>query len=392
MRRLFLALLVMAGLQSAQQPAPQLPGQPPAQPPAAAPLLPPAVTVRAIEPPKTPLPSEADSAKITRFSFIAYGDTRGANDGVEMHREHQALVESMVLKAKALASTPFPIRFIVQSGDAVLNGRDGNQWNIGFVPVIEKLTRDADIPYFFSVGNHDVTTLPLGDPQRARGLKNSLDAMVKLIPAEGTPRRLNGYFTYTFGFGNAFFIMLDSNIASDQTQLAWVRRQLEGLDRGRYHHVFAVFHHPPFSSGPHGGDIIEPQTEAIRALYLPLFRKHHVRATFTGHDHLLDHWIERYVDDGKPFRMDDVLTGGGGAPTYTYKGEPNLTAYLDNGSAAQVRVEHLIRPGATAADNPNHFIVVQVDGDKLSLEVIGVGPKPYRPYGRDRLDLSAPTS
>lgn len=389
MRRLCFLLLLAAGF---QQPAPQLPTQPPTQPPAAAPLMPPAVPVRAIEPPKTPLPAEADSAKITRFSFIAYGDTRGANDGLQIHREHQALIEAMIAKAKALASTPFPIRFVVQSGDAVLNGRDGNMWNISFVPVIEQLTRDADIPYFFSVGNHDVTTLPLGDPQRARGLKNSLDAMAKLMPAEGSPRRLNGYFTYAFGFGNAFFIMLDSNVASDQTQLAWVTRQLEGLDRGRYHHVFAVFHHPPFSSGPHGGDLIEPQTEAIRALYMPLFRKHHVRATFTGHDHFLDHWVERYEDGGKPYRMDDVLSGGGGAPTYTYKGEPNLKAYLDNGSAQRVQVQHLIRPGATAAENPNHFIVVQVDGDKLSLEVIGVGPNPYRPYGKDRLDLNAPTS
>jgi hypothetical protein len=385
MRRLSVLVLLAAWL---QQPAPQLPVQRPAPPVVQAP----AVLVRAIEPPKTPLPAEADSARITRFSFIAYGDTRGANDGVELHREHQALIDAMITKVKALAGTPFPVRFAVQSGDAVLNGRDGNMWNISFVPIIDKLTREAGISYFFAVGNHDVTTLPLGDAQRAIGLKNSLDAMAKLIPAEGSPRRLNGYFTYAFGFGNAFFIVLDSNIASDQVQLAWVTRQLEGLDRARYHHVFGVFHHSPFSSGPHGGDIIEPQTEAIRALYMPLFRKHHVRATFAGHDHLLDHWVERYEDGGRPYRMDNVLSGGGGAPTYTYKGEPNLKAYLDNGAAQHVRVEHLIRPGATAAENPNHFLVIQVDGDKLSLEVIGVGPNPYRPYGKDRLDLNAPTS
>jgi calcineurin-like phosphoesterase family protein len=388
MRRLSFLLLLAAGV---QQPVPQLPVPPPVQRPLTA-GQPPIVPVRAIEPPKTPLPAEADSATVTRFSFIAYGDTRGANDGVQLHREHQAVVEGMIARAKALASTPFPVKFVVQSGDAVLNGRDGNMWNISFVPVIEELTRTSDIPYFFSVGNHDVTTLPLGDPQRALGLKNSLDAMAKLIPAEGSPRRLNGYLTYAFGFGNTFFIVLDSNIASDQAQLAWVTKQLEGLDRGRYHHVFAVFHHPPFSSGPHGGDIIEPQTEAIRALYMPLFRKHHVRGTFTGHDHFLDHWVERYTDGGREYRMDDVLSGGGGAPTYTYKGEPNLKAYLENGAAQHVRVEHLIRPGATAAENPNHFIVIQVDGDKLSLEVIGIGAPSYRPYGKIRLDLNAPTS
>src|SRR5256885_10650290 len=108
MRSVLVVLLVMAGLRQAAPPAPQLPVQQPGQPPAVAALLPPAVTVRAIEPPKTPLPSEGDSAKMTCFSFVAYGDTRCANDGVELHREHQALVEAMVLKAKALAATPFP--------------------------------------------------------------------------------------------------------------------------------------------------------------------------------------------------------------------------------------------------------------------------------------------
>ena len=57
--------------------------------------------------------------------------------------------------------------------------------------------------------------MPAGDPQRALGLHNTLTAMSKLIPPEGSPRRLSGYPTYAFGYGNAFFIALDSNIASD---------------------------------------------------------------------------------------------------------------------------------------------------------------------------------
>ena len=31
---------------------------------------------------------------------------------------------------------------------------------------------------------------------------------------------------------------------------------------------------------------------------MPVFRKHHVRMTLTGHDHLMDHWVERYEEDG----------------------------------------------------------------------------------------------
>ena len=380
--------------------------QPAAQPPVIAPAW---VPVRPIEPPATPLESEAASAAVTKFSFIAYGDTRSdgrldaPGDGDILHPEHGRVVDRMIARAKELASTPFPVRFVLQSGDAVLRGQTGAMWNVSFSPIIERLTRGANIPYFFSVGNHDVTPMPPGDPGRAQGLHNTLTAMSKLIPPEGSPRRLSGYPTYAFGYGNAFFFAFDSNIASDPIQLAWVSDQLDRLDRARYHHVIAFFHHPPFSAGPHGGasaaplpgtgqkapDRIEPQTVSIRTMYMPLFRKHHVRMLVAGHDHLYDHWVERYVDKGVAYRMDTLITGGGGAPIYTYAGEPDLRGYLAANAAQSVRVDHLMKPGSTQEENPHHFVLVQVDGDRLSLEVIGTGPTAYAPYnGGAKLALS----
>jgi hypothetical protein len=277
----------------------------------------------------------------------------------------------------------------VQSGDAVLRGATGAQWNVSFTPIAERLTRVGGVPLFFSVGNHDVTGMPAGDPGRMMGLHNALTAFSKLMPPEGSPRRLSGYPTYTFGYGNSFFIALDSNIAGDALQLAWVTNQLEHLDRVRYHHIVAVFHHPPFSSGPHGGGHVEPPTLALRNSYMPLFRKHHVRLIFTGHDHLYDHWVERYVDHGESYRMDSIVTGGGGAPSYAYSSEPDLLDYLAAGEPQHVRVEHLARPAPVAADNPHHFVVVQVNGDRLSVEVVGIGVAPFVPFdGRSRIDLT----
>jgi hypothetical protein len=114
--------------------------------------------------------------------------------------------------------------------------------------------------------------------------------------------------------------------------------------------------------------------------------------TITGHDHLFDHWIERYVDRGVRYRMDDIVTGGGGAPIYAYKGEPDLRAYVASGANRALSIEHLARPGTTA-DNPHHFVVIQVDGDRLSLEVIGVGPTAYKPYnGSTTIALNDRTS
>ena len=373
----------------------------PAVPQAAAPVAPPAlmfVPIRPIEPPAVPLPAESESAGITKFSFFAYGDTRSAGtprgaapvpgDGDIVHPIHSQIVDAMLARVQALATTPFPVRFVVQSGDAVLRGATGAQWNVSFTPIVERLTR-ADVSFFFSVGNHDVTGMPAGDPGRMMGLHNTLTAFSKLIPPEGSPRRLSGYPTYTVAFGNVFLIALDSNLAADTLQLTWVTDQLEHLDRRRYRHVIAVFHHPPFSSGPHGGDTVEPATLAIRNSYMPLFRKHHVRMTITGHDHLYDHWVERYVDNGERHRLDNIVTGGGGAPLYAYDSEPNLQAYVAAGAAQNVRLEHLAAPGPTVADNPHHFVIVTVDGDRLSLEVVGIGPKPFAPFnGQSQIDLN----
>jgi len=354
----------------------------------------PTVDVRPIAPPRNPLPPEETSAGITRFSFLAYGDSRSGNiegvpgDGEVLNVEHTRLMDFMLAKIEALAPTPFPVRFVLQSGDAVLRGANATMWNVSFSPIIDRLTRGPGLPYFFAAGNHDVSGMPLGDPGRAPGLRNTLTAMSNLMPAEGSRRRLSGYPTYAFGFGNLFAITLDSNIASDPTQLAWVTDQLEHLDRLRYRHVVAFFHHPLFSSGPHGGSHLEPSTMALRDQYMPLFRRHHVRLIVAGHDHLFDHWVERYAGkDNRKYRLDQIITGGGGAPIYAYAEEPDLRAYLAGAAADKVAVEHLAKPGATAADNPHHFVVIQVDGDRLSLEVVGSGAK-FAPYsGRSRIDL-----
>jgi hypothetical protein len=346
---------------------------------------------RPIEPPTASLPAEDASAAVTKFSFFAYGDSRGdaSSDGKVLNVEHTRLMDFMLAKIDNLAATPFPVRFVVQSGDAVVRGANTDQWDVSFSPIIERLTRRAGLPFFFAVGNHDVTGLPtVGDPGREPGLRNALMAMSKLMPPDGSPRRLSGYPTYAFGYGNLFAIALDSNIAADSVQLAWVTDQLQHLDRARYRHVIAFFHHPPLSSGPHGGPHIEPSTATLRDLYIPLFRRHHVRMIITGHEHLYEHWIERYADKGVSYRMDQLVSGGGGAPLYVYSSEPDLGAYRLKGAAEHVELEHVIKPGPTTADNPRHFVVIQVDGDRLSLEVVGSGV-PYAPYnGRSRIDLT----
>jgi 3',5'-cyclic AMP phosphodiesterase CpdA len=337
--------------------------------------------VLAIRPPTTPLPAETASQGITKYSFIVYGDTRGRHDGTGVQYEHSLVIDSMLAQIKILRNTAYPVKFVLQSGDAVTDGRNGAQWNISFVPLINRLSIGGGVPYFLTPGNHEATTTEAG-------MKNYLDAVSELIPADGSPRRLKGSATYSFAYGNAFVVALDSNIAGDEKQYQWIQRQLEGLDRGRYVNVIAFCHHAPFSSGPHGGSHVEDQTIELRKRYMPLFRAHHGRAVFSGHEHLFEHWVERYTDSSGAHRMDLVVSGGGGAPLYAYSGEPDLREYLKANEAGKVRLEHLVKPGNQASVTPYHFVIVRVDGDKLEIQVIGVDwGRGFSPYGSDKTEL-----
>jgi hypothetical protein len=126
---------------------------------AAAPSVPPALTfvpIRPIEPPARPLPRESESTNVTRFSFIAYGDTRSAGpmpgaetqapgDGDVVHPIHSRIVDAMIARIRALANTPFPVRFVIHSGDAVLRGANAAQWNVSFTPIVDRLMRDGGV-------------------------------------------------------------------------------------------------------------------------------------------------------------------------------------------------------------------------------------------------------
>lgn len=351
--------------------------------------VPAAEAMRAISAPRNPLPPEADSAGVTRFSFIVYGDTRGRRDGFAEQYEHSLVVDSQLATIQRLAATPAPVKFVLQTGDAVVSGRDARHWNRSFVDLINRITTDGGVPYFLAPGNHDVTSAPaLDSPLRAEGLRNYLAVVDNLIPPDGAPRRLDGYPTYAFGYGNAFFMALDSNIATDPRQFEWVTSQLAGLDRTRYRHVVAFFHHPVFSSGSHGGARVELPTAALRERYMPLFRKHHAAILFSGHEHLFEHWVERYEDSAGMHRLDHITTGGGGAPLYYFHGEPDVREYLKINAAEKVSLQQLVRPGMNPGDNPYHYVLVQVDGDRIRVEVIGVDwGRGYQPYRSNATDL-----
>src|ERR1700675_3977856 len=75
-------------------------------------------------------PDENASSGVTKYSFIAYGDTRGRRDGVALQYEHSLIVDSMLAQIKQLQNTEYPVRFVLQSGDAVQHGQNAKEWNV----------------------------------------------------------------------------------------------------------------------------------------------------------------------------------------------------------------------------------------------------------------------
>ena len=76
----------------------------------------------------------------------------------------------MLATIKARQQTDYPVRFVLQTGDAVLRGATGRMWNVSYTPIIERLTKGADIPYFLTAGNHDIAVAApgrSGPPTRA---------------------------------------------------------------------------------------------------------------------------------------------------------------------------------------------------------------------------------
>lgn len=114
---------------------------------------------------------------------------------------------------------------------------------------------DAGTELFAILGNHDEIS-GTGDAQ---------------LEALGMPGRW-----YAVERGEMLGIALDSTIPTDPDQLAWLEETLAASDATW---KLVGFHHPPYSSGPHGSN------ETVRETFVPLFERYGVQIVFSGHEH-----------------------------------------------------------------------------------------------------------
>jgi len=243
--------------------------------------------------------------------FVVYGDTRSVPE------DHRKVVRAV------LDRTGGRIDFVIHTGDLVTDGRRYSFWGPEFFGPLKELA--GSIPIYTVLGNHEVNS------------ENYFD----LFALPGNER------FYSRDFGPVHVSFLDScwPLAPGSEQYEWFVSDVAASDAPW---KLVVFHHPVFTSGPHGGlgEDGRPAELPIRHLqehYVPLFEQYDVAMTFSGHDHL----YERNYKDGVYY----VTTGGGGAPLYDV--EQNK---VQNPYSQVLLVTH-------------HYCLVEVDKDTLRMSV-----------------------
>jgi hypothetical protein len=169
-----------------------------------------------------------------------------------------------------------------------------------------------------SPGNHDYMTTG------AEGYFSYFGA------AAGPDRR--GYYSYDLGAWH--FISLNSNADASvgSPQYTWLRRDLAASSSVLC--TLAYWHHPVFSSGPHGND-------ARMAEIYRLLHEAGVEIVLVGHDHVYERFAPQDANgQADPLRgVRSFTVGTGGARLYSWKTLRDNSEFRDNSSYGVLRLE-----------------------------------------------------
>lgn len=212
--------------------------------------------------------------------------------------------------------------FIVNTGDMIATPGNKEDWTKFW-----EMSKPITVPYFLAVGNHDANPKVL---LSEKTFKEQVD-----LPGNE--------LYYSFVAGNSLFVVLDSYMYGHERringeQLTWLEGILLNSDKK---HKFVFLHHPLYTEpgkGHHAGDCLDEHPKDRDRLE-SLFVKAKVNAVFAGHEH----FYQRKTIDG----ITHIITGGGGAPMYLKDEEGGFF----------------------------HLVLVTVDGDKVSGEVVDANAK-----------------
>jgi hypothetical protein len=259
----------------------------------------------------------ASGAPGDQFSFTVLGDSR-----------------SYPAEWQTISEAALDTDFTLFMGDIVNDGNVASDWQDWFDYGEVFVGREL---IYHCVGNHD-------DDNSASGFDNFLG----LYTLPGNE------LYYSFTYGNAVFICLNSEEASDADQYNWLLTTLETHKDKTWKIVF--FHKPFYTAPSHTGEM-----DAYFNTWWKAFDDYGVDLIFNGHTHNYQRTvpINRNVStssgvasygSGEGMGRCQIVAGNAGAP----ESNPASSSFW--------WLEHSVKG--------RHFVDVQIDGDQLSLKAM----------------------
>lgn len=275
--------------------------------------------------------------------------------------------------------THAPPDFVLNVGDiATADGRRPEHWatfldeNRTDPPVL------GAVPYLPTPGNHDRTT------DSTYGLPN-YRAVFDRDPF------------YVVDFPDGALIVLDSNlliewkqeianqrqevlfrewfVSEDGAPPAWLERVLAA--RANRSHLIVAMHHSPVNFGPHADQWDRPRKYGSHREWqwalLHVFQRYGVDVVFSGHEHVYQHNVLRYEQNGQPRTMHFVVTSGGGAPLRRLSTEQKIERLRDTYRSAGFETEQ-VRQART-----HHYTRVEVGPARMQIRTVTVPHDPDLP-------------
>ena len=207
---------------------------------------------------------------------------------------------------------------ILHTGDIAYDNGTTDDFIAGFFKPYQALI--ANVPLYPAMGNHEFHT----------GNGRIYKEVFEMPKSTGSNEDY-----YSFNIDSVHIVSLNTNLdyAAGSKMNTWLQQDLAA---SKHKWKIVIFHHPPYSSGTHGGDT------AVAAALSPIFESNGVDLVLNGHDHV-------YERNQEVNGVEYIVTGGGGRSVYSKDTSNPYSAKF-------------------VADN--HFVGLKVYPDKISLTAI----------------------
>lgn len=247
---------------------------------------------------------------------LAYGSPRMVQyfkqlkeQGIDLGAAHRAAVPVEVANQAlidAVKALPFPIDFVLNTGDVMTDAVDGDQYD-----AVKPYMDSFGVPVYYLRGNHD----------HADGLR-------RLMPSVSTA---NGTLDYVIEYNGVRMVCVDSATHGEDhggrlsdIQLAWLEAQLAAEPEKP---LLAAIHHPPL---PLGSDMIDffgvTNGEAVHKLFKAAVPR--LQGVFFGHIHQVVDMVRDgvyYSSVASPVSQPVLLPGGLNAQGLHHEPNPGFT-------------------------------------------------------------------